>query len=734
MAYELIGTVSHIIYQSADGYAVIEVEGEEPTIVVGSLPDIKVGERARFFGAYKTHARYGNQFAATSYESTLPDDVNDMAAFLGGGFIKGLGEVLALRIVEEFGDRTFDVIEHDYAELTRVKGVSRRLAESVHAAFLEYATQKFTYTRLMGMGLTARQATECVNEFGQDAADLIRENPYVLAQRIYGIDFITADRIAHSLGIEMNDPLRVKQGILHVLHKMMANGHLYIRRERLTPHVAEKLGVAVAEAERALLLLALEGQVVLRKYYPDLSAVFLKQAYDAEAKCAVKLFELAQAQIDEAESRLEKLLNRQRMALDLTEEQCAAVRMAAQQGVCIITGGPGTGKTTILRALLGVLGGLGRVCSLSAPTGRAAKRMNETTGQEAQTLHRLLEYSYDEDAYQCFFRRNGENPLDADVVIVDEVSMIDIFLFRKLLVALKEGARLVLVGDADQLPSVGPGNVMGDIIASGVIPTVRLTHRFRNAGSIADAAYDVLEGTMPAFDDDFAFHSCATDAETARFIKEAYEACYTAGEDVQVIAPVKLGQAGTKALDLAIRDRVNPAANGKSEMMYGDKVFREGDRVMQIKNNYAKQWHNYENLTQGEGVFNGDIGRVSDISAGRLNVLFEDMKCSGYDTPELGELDGAFAYTIHKSQGSEFDVILLPLQQEATPFFARNLLYTGITRAKTRVVLAGSRRTLEYMIGNYRPSIRATVLCRELKYLQRLAGHTGDADLEESWG
>jgi len=729
VVYELVGTVSHIIYQSADGYTVIEVEGEEPIVVVGNLPDIKVGERARFFGAYKTHARYGRQFAASSYESSLPDDVNDIAAFLGGGFIKGLGEVLAMRIVEEFGSRTFDIIEHDYTALAQVRGVSRKLAESVHAAFLEYATQKYTYTNLMGMGLTARQATECVNEFGQEAAEVVRENPYILAQRIYGIDFLTADTIARTLGVERNDPLRIRQGIMHVLNKMMANGHLYIRRERLAPHVAEKLGVTKEETERALLSLALDGQVVLRKYYPDLSAVFLKQAYDAEAKCAVKLFELAQARTYGSDRKLEKLLEKQRGALELTEEQCDAVRMAAEKGVCIITGGPGTGKTTILRALLGVLGGLGQHCSLSAPTGRAAKRMQEMTGQEAQTLHRLLEYSYDEDAYQCFFRRNEENPLDADVVIVDEVSMIDIFLFRKLLIALKDGARLVLVGDADQLPSVGPGNVMGDMIDSGVIPTVRLTHRFRNAGSIAKAAYDVLEGRMPTFDEEFSFHPCASDAETAGFVKTAYESYYNADEEVQVIAPVKMGAAGTKALDAAIRDRVNPPGGKKAEMQYGDRVFREGDRVMQIKNNYAKQWHNYEMLTQGEGVFNGDIGHISDISAGRLNVLFEDMKCCGYDAPELGELDGAYAYTIHKSQGSEFDIILLPLQQEATPFFARNLLYTAITRARSKVVLAGSKRTLEYMIQNYRPSIRATALCRELKYLQRIVGQE-HSDLE----
>lgn len=721
MEYELTGTVVSIIYQSADGYAVIEVEGEEPTICVGNMPDIKVGELTRFFGVYKTHARYGHQFAVSSYESTLPKDLNDMAAFLGGGFIKGLGEVLARRIVEEFGEKTFDIIEREYHQLANVRGVSKKLAENIHAAFLDYATQKFAYSDLMGMGLSAKQATNCVTEFGLDAAKKIRENPYLLAERIYGIDFVTADKIAQGLGVEKNDPFRIKNGLLNVLKKMLANGHLYVRREKIVPHVATKLGISEGEVKHQLLLAAYEDEVILKKYFPSLSAVFLPQAHNTEWKCAVTLFSMTREKERDEDSEAEVLLQKQSEQLKLTEEQKEAVLTAVKNSVCVITGGPGTGKTTILKAVLNVMGGMGLECALCAPTGRAAKRMQETTGQDAQTLHRLLEYSYDEDAYQCYFRRNEENPLDADVIIVDEVSMIDIFLFYKLLIALREGARLVLVGDADQLPSVGPGNVMGDIIESGVVPTVRLTHRFRNAGGIAEAAYDILNGKMPQFDEtSFMFRECVSKKEMIAEVCSAYEQCCEAGEEVQVIAPIKMSETGTIALNQAIRERINPPERNKAEQLFGDKLFREGDRVMQIKNNYAKEWENHKTLSRGEGVFNGDIGVILHIRAGVVEVLFEDGKLCQYDTTELAELDGAFAYTIHKSQGSEFDVILLPMLYEPNPFFARNLLYTAVTRAKSKVVIFGSKRVLDYMVGNYRPSIRATTLSRELRYLNRL--------------
>ena len=721
MNEELEGTVVSIIYESADGYTVAEIEAEEPTIVVGNMPGLKPGERTRFFGMFKNHAKYGTQFAVQSYESALPHDLNDIVLFLAGGFIKGLGEVLATRIVEEFGEDTFEVIEKDHRELTRIRGVSRRLADSVHEAMKEYARKKYVYSDLMGMGLTARQATAAAAALGDDAARLVRENPYILIEHVRGIDFLTADRIALPIGVGENSPFRIKNGILNVLQKVLAQGSTYVRRKQLIPHVAKNLNVAEPEVNRALLALALAKDVVLKKYYPDQQVVFLASAYRAETRCAARLVALVKTSAPDSIKNLDRLVKKQSGAFSLTDEQESAVRAAVENRVCVITGGPGTGKTTILKAVLNILGGLGLTCSLTAPTGRAAKRMQEMAGTQAATIHRLLEYSYDEDEYNCYFRRNEENPVEANAVIVDEVSMLDVFLFHNLLKALPEGARLILVGDADQLPSVGPGNVMGDIIDSGVVPCVKLTRRFRNAGSIADAAYDILSGKVPELcDDSFEFRECSSVDEVRELLCAEYEAYAKKGVDVQLIAPIKRTDLGTIALNSAIRERVNPPKTGKAEITFGDRTFREGDRVMQIKNNYAREWRDDTSLTLGEGVFNGDIGTVAGITAGTVDVLFEDMKRCEYETMALSELDGAYAYTIHKSQGSEFDVILMPMMYGAQPFLTRNLLYTGVTRAKRKVLVAGSMRTFEHMIGNAWQGRRATVLKRELMYLDRL--------------
>lgn len=724
MSEELTGTVLSIIYESADGYTVAEIEADEPTIVVGNMPGLKPGERTRFFGAFKTHAKYGTQFAVQSYESTLPRDLNDIMLFLSGGFIKGLGEVLAQRIVEEFGAETFDVIEHRHRELARVKGVSKKLADSIHETMKEYARKKYVYADLMGMGLTARQATAAAAALGEEAAALVRENPYILIEHVRGIDFLTADRIALQIGIVEDSPFRVKNGILNVLNKVLAQGSTYVRRAQLVPHVAKNLNVGEAEVNKALLALVLAKDIVLKKYYPDQQVVFLASAYRAETRCAAKLCALVKTSAPSEVKNLERLIRRQSDAFSLTDEQEEAVAAAVENRVCIITGGPGTGKTTILKAVLNILGGMGLACSLTAPTGRAAKRMQEATGTEAATLHRLLEYSYDEDEYNCYFRRNDENPLDADAVIVDEVSMLDVFLFHNLLKALKEGSRLILVGDADQLPSVGPGNVMRDIIESDVVPCVKLTHRFRNAGSIADAAYEILNGRVPEVcDDSFEFRECASMDEVRAFLCGEYEKYAQEGADVQLIAPIKRTELGTVALNAAIRERVNPQTPGKTEIAFGERTFREGDRVMQVKNNYAREWRDDTNLMTGEGVFNGDIGSITRIAAGEVEVLFEDMKRCDYETVTLSELDGAYAYTIHKSQGSEFDIILMPMLYGAQPFLTRNLLYTGVTRAKKKVLIAGSMRTFEYMISNVWQGKRSTVLKRELQYLDRLTQH-----------
>ncbi|MEF9863974.1 MAG: ATP-dependent RecD-like DNA helicase [Christensenellaceae bacterium] len=719
MISELKGTVTSIIYEGTDGYVVAEVEADEPTIVVGNMPDLKPGELACFFGELKKHHRYGEQLVVTSYETTLPKDLNDIVLFLGGGFIKGLGEVLARRVVEEFGANVFNVIENDHKELSKVKGVSKKLADSIHAAFLEYSNRKYVYADLMGMGLTMRQANACVAELGDDAAQQVKNNPYILIDFVRGVDFLTADKIALKIGVEQGSPFRIKNGILNVLKKMILRGSTFVYRKQLVPHVAKNLRVSNEQVNTCLLALAFEEEIVLKKYYPDIEAVYLKAAYKAEFNCAAKLFALSKTSADTRIKNIDKLLKKQTEDYSLTDEQEQAVFSAVTNRVSVITGGPGTGKTTILKAIINILGGAGIEVCLAAPTGRAAKRMNETTGVLAATIHRLLEYSYDEDAYNCYFRRNADNPLSADVVIVDEVSMLDVFLFSNLLNALKDGASLVLVGDADQLPSVSAGNVMGDVLQSEIIKSVKLTHKFRNADGIADAAYDILQGKNPDTQDtSFEFVECESESEVRELVCQKYMEYH----DVQVIAPIKRGELGTVALNSAIRERANAKHQNKAEIIFGDRIFREGDRVMQIKNNYARQWRDLKGLQNGEGVFNGDIGSIVSIRAGVTEVLFEDMKQCSYEIIDLAELDGAYAYTIHKSQGSEFDVIIIPMYYETNPFFARNLLYTALTRAKKKVIIAGNRKTFSYMIANENHGVRATGLCRELRYMGRLLG------------
>lgn len=723
MPEEQTGTVAEIIYTSEDGYTVAEIDAPEPFVAVGNMHGLTVGEQARFFGEFKTHPRFGRQFSVSSYHSMLPSDLNDMALFLGGGFIKGLGEVLAGRIVEQFGEDTFRIIETDPALLAEVKGVSRKLAQSISAAFKEYSREKYTYSELMGMGLTARQATAAATKLGGGAAGMIRKNPYILISEIRGIDFITADRIARNLGVEKNSPFRIKNGIMNVLNKLLQNGDMYVIKSRLLPHVAQHLGVDAEEVSRCLLSMTQEGETVMRSYAEDFTVVASRRSYEAELKAASKLFTMAYSTKETAIAGLDGLIEKQRAAFSLSDEQAEAVRAAAESRVCVITGGPGTGKTTILKAVLNIMGAAGFSCAMAAPTGRAAKRMQEATGEEAKTLHRLLEYAYDEDAFQCYFRKNEEDPLTADVVIVDEVSMLDIFLFGNLLRAVKPGSRLLLVGDADQLPSVGPGNVMRDILSSGAVRQVCLTYRFRNEGRIADAAYEILNGRAPQPDEEeFQFVECKSRAQTVDRVLEEYLRYAEQGADVQVIAPIKRTETGTVSLNLLIRDTVNPARKGKAEIAFGDRVFREGDRVMQIVNNYCKPWRDNERLMEGEGVFNGDIGIIAQIRAGLTTVRFEDGKCCDYEIMELAELDGAFAYTIHKSQGGEFDVVIIPMKYDPNPFFTRNLLYTGVTRAKRRVIIIGDGYTMDYMLKNGSTGRRSTALAKELRYFSNLVG------------
>ncbi len=712
------GIVLEIIYRGTDGYTVLELDAKEPAIVVGSMQTIRTGERVCFFGEWRQHRQYGRQFYAASYESRLPTDVNDIALFLGGGFIKGLGAVLSERIVERFGDRTFDIIQNEPLLLSEVKGVSKKLAAAVHEALKEYTGNKELYAALMGMGLTAKQAMAAAENLGEDAREMIAQNPYCLIAAVRGIDFITADKIARGLGIDERSPVRIENGIMHILRKSLANGYTYVPEAMLAGTAVSKLQVDESTVKLAVAKLGLEGRIE-RKHYGGLYAVFLKGAYLAEAGSALSILRIAKAQVETPIFGLEDKLARCKERYGLSDEQIFACRSALKNNVCVITGGPGTGKTTILKTVLTILGESGIECALAAPTGRAAKRMQEACGASAQTIHRLLEYTYEEglDVQECVFKRNKDNPVAAGAVIVDEVSMLDVFLLKSLLDALKTGTRLVLVGDANQLPPVGAGNVMGDIIESGSVPVCTLTRRYRNEGGIADAAWAILNGEEPPMSDDFVFLKCNDDNEVLSAVVELYAEYAREGSDVQVIAPVKKSALGTVLINNALREKVNPKTAFSREIYFGESVFRRGDRVMQIKNNYAREWTGPDG--KGEGIFNGDIGEVAEVQDGCLTVSFDD-RMTVYDTQDLAELETAYAYTIHKSQGSEFDVVILPLKYPEMPFFSRNLLYTAVTRAKIKAVVVGDERTMRFMIGNANRGARFTALDMELKKVSQL--------------
>ena len=712
------GIVLEIIYRGTDGYTVLELDAKEPAIVVGSMQTVRTGERVCFFGEWRQHRQYGRQFYAASYESRLPTDAYDIALFLGGGFIKGLGAVLSERIVERFGDKTFEVIQNDPMLLAEIKGVSKKLAGIVHTSLLEYTGNKELYAALMGMGLTAKQATAAAEALGEDARERIAQNPYCLIAAVRGIDFITADKIARGLGIDESSPVRVENGIMHILRKSLANGYTYVPEAMLAGTAVSKLMVDEKSVKLSIAKLGLTGRIE-RKRYGGLYAVFLRGAYQAETESALSILRIANARVAVPVFGMEEKLKRCKDQYGLSDEQIFACRSALENNVCVITGGPGTGKTTILKTVLTILGESGIECALAAPTGRAAKRMQEACGADAQTIHRLLEYTYEEglDVQECVFKRNKDNPVQAGAVIVDEVSMLDVFVLKSLMDALKTGTRLVLVGDANQLPSVGAGNVMGDIIESGCVPVCTLTRRYRNEGGIAEAAWAILNGEEPPVSDDFVFLQCSDDSEVLAAVVELYAEYSREGADVQVIAPIKKGALGTVLINNALREKVNPKTAFSREMNYGESVFRKGDRVMQIKNNYARKWTASDG--KGEGVFNGDIGEVADVQDGSLTVAFDD-RLTVYDAQDLSEIETAYAYTIHKSQGSEFDVVILPLKYPQMPFFARNLLYTAVTRAKHKAVVVGDERTMRFMIGNANRGARFTALDIELKKVSHL--------------
>lgn len=734
---ELTGTVKAIIYRSEDtGFTVLELTNEagEDMTAIGEMPLAGVGERVELTGQWTEHKTYGRQFRAATCKTLAPATLTALKNYLASGLIKGVGESTAQAIVQTFGMETLDVLEKEPARLAEVPGIGQIRAQTIGASYGAQLGLRDIMLGLQKYGVTIGQAMKLYKIYGELCLAKIEENPYRLIDDVEGIGFKTADAIARNGGVEPDAPYRLRAGLKYTLQWARQEGHTYLPREKLVEVAAGLLQAEIAPVERTLTELLLEGQLI-QEQLPGEDGIFLPGMFRTEQDCALRLLRLqGQSALDNPFFRPKAQIARLEQQLDITlaPAQRQAVELALKAGALVITGGPGTGKTTILRFVITLLEEMGTEYALCAPTGRAAKRMGEATGRDASTIHRLLEYSYGEGG----FGRNAENTLLADVVIVDEMSMVDVPLMAALLRALAPGTRLIMVGDSDQLPSVGPGNVLRDMVDSGQIPVVRLTEIFRQSGrsAIVTNAHRINEGQMPILEglEDFGFEPMEEQETVIRRLialnsgKAAKLGAQEPLQDIQVLAPMKKGPLGVYNLNKRLQEALNPPAHKKKERKYGDVVFREGDKVMQIKNDYRLAWTRslpHQPPEMGEGVYNGDLGTIMsiDLYEQTLEVLFDDGRSAVYSFSMLEELELAYCISIHKSQGSEFPIVLLPLLGGPPMLLNRNLLYTAVTRARHMVCILGRQSCIQQMVRNNQVKRRysglARFLCRQKELL-----------------
>ena len=732
MKEEKTGVVSEVrFYNDSNFYSILLFETqEEQFFAVGNMPSPKKGRHYKLFGDWTMHPKYGEQFAFSSFEEQEPTSEEGIAALLASGIIKGIGPAAAIAIVKKFGEDTLKVIEKSPEKLTQVNGIGEKKAEAIAQGYAAHKEYAHTTLKLAAFDLSPAICMKLYKIYGADAPELIKENPYRLIEEIDGIGFQKADKIAEKIGFAKDSSFRVKSAIIYTLNNFASLGDTYTIEDDLLCELSESLNIPRENAKDALFELALEGSIFKEEPEGE-SIISLARFHKAENYCASKLLRLCNCTLTAISDKPLRLVFHMEnmMHIELSEKQRDAVASSLQNGVSIITGGPGTGKTTIINVLLAILQQAGIKTELAAPTGRAAKRMTQTTGQEAQTIHRLLEYVFDEGSERMYFGRNEENPIDAGCIIVDEMSMVDILLMEALLKAVRPGTRLILVGDADQLPPVGAGNVLSDMIQSGVIHTSRLKDIFRQAAEsmIIVNAHAINRGEYPQFNEknsDCFFMERQTEKEIVQTIRQlceerlpSYYEDIDPYADIQVLTPTKKGNCGSAELNKMLQDALNPPHAKKAEKKFGERLFREGDKVMHCKNNYMIEWKSLKTFQTGYGIFNGDMGIVHGIDpdSGTLSVLFDGEKLVTYDFSTMDELELAFALTVHKSQGSEFPVVVMPMTHFPPMLANRNLLYTAITRAKDGVVLVGNPKMPNAMVDNTATRKRKSTLKMRLE-------------------
>ena len=734
----LKGSVEDIIFQNQDnGYAVFSISSDmEEITCTGVVPQIHSGEALTLTGRFIVHPVYGKQFQVSFFEKSIPTTEEGIEKYLSSGVIKGIGKKTAKKIVDRFGRDTFYVIEEKPDRLVEIKGITYEKAAAIHNVFMEQHSLRRAMLFLQEYGVSPAYAMKIYKKYKEKTFAIVKENPYRLADEVIGIGFRTADQMAAKAGIEPTSPFRIQSGIRYVLNSWAADGHVYLPKEVLLAETSKLLGIAPEGMDVCIKELQIQGQV-WQETIDGTDVVYLNSFYYAEIYCAKKLLETAQDFSGENPGDIEEKIQKaeEKLSIRLAENQREAVRQALSNGLLIITGGPGTGKTTTIHTILHLLKEEEREIVLAAPTGRAAKRMTETTGMEAQTIHRLLGINFSgEDSQRQIFDKNETNPIEADVIIIDEASMIDIMLMYHLLKAVLPGTRLILVGDVDQLPSVGPGNVLKDMIKSQRLKVVRLTEIFRQAqeSAIIMNAHRINQGEAPVLnekDKDFFFLRRAKAEDAARTVVELITKRlpnFTGKDylkDMQVLAPMRKGVLGVTQLNRLLQEVLNPADSRKREKETRDGVFREGDKVMQVKNNYNIVWIVYDDFgrrqEEGVGVFNGDQGIIVEIMEKREKavVLFEENKRVEYDFSQMDELELAYAITIHKSQGSEYPVVILPIHSGPPMLMSRNLLYTAVTRAKELVVIVGLQETMQKMVENNRELNRYSSLAYRITSL-----------------